>query len=90
VVEFGLNGTETDLDIAETFSISQLSEGHTEKLIQAGKTLNLVMPPISFDTFAKLRQREEVDQLRENGLSNIHGPFLSDLRKKNGPSIKAI
>lgn len=39
--------------VAQTFPISELSKGHRKKLIEAGKTLNLVMPLITIDAMVK-------------------------------------
>src|SRR6266851_904015 len=37
VIELAADGSQTGLDITETLSISQLREGHREKLVAAGK-----------------------------------------------------
>jgi len=34
VIEFGLVSAQTGFDVAQTFAVSQLREGHTEKLIE--------------------------------------------------------
>ncbi len=48
VVELVLLCTQTGFDISQTFPVGQLSEGHTEELIQTGKALYPVVAMVSF------------------------------------------
>jgi len=43
VVKLGLVGTQTGFNIAQALSISQLREGHTEKLVEMGKSFGGVV-----------------------------------------------
>jgi len=72
VIELGLCGAKTSLDIAKTLPVSELGESHTKILIPAGKGLDLVMPIVTIDAFVKFVQGQKVHQLRENRFPGIH------------------
>lgn len=79
VIEFGLEGTQACFDLAKTFSVSQLSEGHTEKLIEAGKSSDSVIALVSLDTFVEFVFWQKIHELGENNSSQIHRSLLSTL-----------
>jgi hypothetical protein len=79
VIEFGLQGAQTCFDLAETFSVSQLSEGHTEKLIEAGKSSNSVIALVPLDTLVEFEFGQKVHELGENNSPRIHRSLLSML-----------
>lgn len=60
-------------DIAETFAVGQLGEGHAQELIEAGKLLYLVFPSIAGNAAAKRGQRKVRHELRKYELAGIHG-----------------
>ena len=64
-----------DLDIAKRLSISQLSKGHREKLIQTSEVLDLVIAPMRCDAAPKCRQRQMHHDLRENEFALVHEGF---------------
>jgi hypothetical protein len=43
VIKLGLLGTQTGFDIAETFAVSELSEGQTKELIPAGEFFDVAI-----------------------------------------------
>jgi hypothetical protein len=49
-----------------------LSEGHAEKLIQAGKRYHLVVSVVTSYALVKLEQWNEVHDLRKNCSADIH------------------
>jgi hypothetical protein len=76
VVEFAAYRREARLDIAQAFSISQLGEGHCQKLVPTGKALLLIITVIPAYTLLKLVTRKILHELRENSLAKVH-PSLS-------------
>ncbi len=65
-------GTQTGNDIVETFTSSQLSEGHAQELIPAGKGTDTLVPTIAFDASLKLFTVQKVKNLGENHTLLIH------------------
>lgn len=90
MIQFRLQRPQTGFDIAETFAVSQLCKSHAEELIEAGEFLNLVIPAVASDAFAKLVERKKIHDLREHRLLDTHRPFLSDQRIWNGQSVNVI
>ena len=80
VIQLGLSGTQADLNISQTFSVSELSEGHAEELIPAGKAYNVAIAVVSIDAFSKLVCGDKVHQLGKDGFPGIHvvSPFFID------------
>ena len=66
VVELGCLGAQAGFDIAQAFSISKLSEGHTQILVETGEALHLVLAAIARNATTKRRQRQMLRQLRAN------------------------
>jgi hypothetical protein len=53
MVELGLMGAQTGFDVAQTFAVSQLREGHAKKLIEMRKRLGRIFGRIALHTAAK-------------------------------------
>jgi hypothetical protein len=66
--------TQTYFDVAQALAVSQLGEGHTEKLIEAGKRLNLMVAVVTLNTPSKGVQRHLFDHLCENEFACIFSP----------------
>jgi hypothetical protein len=77
VVELARDGTQARFHIAQTLSMSQLSEGHTEPLLPAGKPPQPPVSPITDNTPLKFAMRNEVHQLGENHPALIHIPLYA-------------
>ncbi len=75
VVQLALHRTQTGLDVAQTFPIGQLREGHGQILIPAGKSAQPEVALIALDATAKLPVGKEADQLRKDGAALIHEPL---------------
>ena len=75
VVQLALHRTQTGLDVAQTFPIGQLREGHGQILIPAGKSAQPDVALIALDATAKLPVGKEADQLRKDGAALIHEPL---------------
>jgi hypothetical protein len=84
VVELALNCAKARFDIPKAFPKSELSKCHAEELVQAGKTLDLVVSVVSQNAFAEIVHGKKVHQLRENSATDIHRPFLFVERNWNG------
>ena len=54
MIEFGLLSSQTRFDVAQAFSISELSEGEAEKLIPTGKVFDVAMALVLLQTGLKL------------------------------------
>jgi hypothetical protein len=64
--------TKTHFDIPKTVSVSELSEGHTEELIETGELSYFEIALVFDHTAAKNWQRHKVHNLRENQSSGVH------------------
>src|SRR6266849_5304667 len=62
-------------DVAQTFPIGQLREGHGQILIPAGKSAQPEVALIALDATAELPVGKEADQLRKDGAALIHEPL---------------
>jgi len=76
VVQLGLHGPETGLDVAQALAVRQLGEGQAEELIETREAARLVLPLVARDAGAELRQREEVHHLRKDRSTGMHGLLL--------------
>ena len=74
VVKLRARRTQTCFDIAKTFPIGQLSESHAQKLIPAGKALELAVAVVTIDASPEFRRRKKIHQLREDRFARIHVP----------------
>lgn len=61
-----------------------MSKGHAEELVPAGERFDFVIAVISFDAFLKFVFGKKVDQLRENGFSEIHMPSSGEKVQEYG------
>jgi len=59
-------------DIAETFPVGQLGKGQTEELIEARKSLDLVVPSVTSDAFSEFVHRQKGHDLGEDGRLSVH------------------
>jgi hypothetical protein len=75
--------TQTGLDVAKAFPESQLSEGHTQKLIETGEAFDLVIAPVSVDAFPEFVKGQEIHELGENRCGSIHQSLLPGQRSDN-------
>jgi len=61
MIEFGLQGLQACLDIAQALAPGQLRESHTKELIQTGEVPNPVMPPVASHALVEFVFGEEVE-----------------------------
>ena len=69
MVEFGPQGAQACFYLAKTFSVSKLSEGHAEKLIEARKSPDSVIALVPPHTLVEFVFGQKVHELRENDSS---------------------
>ena len=73
VVQLARLRAQARFDVAQTFSIGQLSKSHAKIMVEAGKTLDLVPSAIARHTTAKRRQRQMLRDLRKHQFAQVHG-----------------
>jgi len=74
MIKLRLHRPQTGFDVAQAFPVGQLGEGQAEKLIPAGKTLDLVMSMIPLDAFVEFVNRKKIHQLGKECFAGIHQP----------------
>ena len=87
VIEFRRHRSQADLNIAKTLAVSQLSEGHGEKLVPARETFDLMAAAIAGDTATELMDRKKIDELSEDGFTDVHRPLLAVAGQQNDLKI---
>ena len=77
-------GAKAGLDVAQAFPASQLGKRHRQKLIPARKTLPVVVASITGEAWGKLFARQMLQQLCEDGPSEVPAPWcrLSEERSQ--------
>ena len=76
MVQLGLHGPETGLDVAQALAVRQLGESQAEELVETREAAHLVRTVVARDAGPKLRLWEEVHQLRKDRSTGMHGPLL--------------
>src|SRR5208282_5128165 len=66
VIKLWLMRAQAGFDVAQTLAISELGKSQREELIEAGKTLYLVVALVTIHATAKLGQRKQAHQLSKN------------------------
>jgi len=88
MVELFFLGSQARFDVAQALSIGQLGERHTEILVEAGKSLDLVLSAIARYATMKRCQRQMLRDLRKHELAQVHRSLLrvssSQDRKSTG------
>src|SRR5208337_2048795 len=69
----------------QTVATSELGKSQTQKLIEAGETLDLVIALVAIHRAPEFGERKQVHQLSKNRPATVHAPSLSDDR--NGPRL---
>jgi hypothetical protein len=79
-------GRERHFDVAEAFAPSELGERHDTKLLGAIHASNAGIPAIAIDYSAEAPPRNEIHDLREERLADIHADqFNRNARLRRGP-----
>jgi hypothetical protein len=72
VIQLSVMHRQTDLDVAETLSIRELSECHRQKLLPTSELSNAMVSVITFDTSPEFVVRDVFNDLSENGSTAVH------------------
>src|ERR1035437_9503836 len=72
VIQFGALRTQASFDVPKALPIGQLRERHTQELIQARESLDLVFALIASHAATECRQRKVFHQLRKHQLALVH------------------
>ncbi len=75
VIELGVLGAQTGLDVAQALAVGELGEGHAQVLIEAGKALDPMLAPIPTNTASEGMHRQMVHELRKDELASVHVTF---------------
>ena len=73
VVKLAGLSRQTHFDIAQAFAVGQLREGHDAKLLGATKAARPVIAAVTIDDPMEGLPRQEVHDLREQRLAEVHG-----------------
>jgi len=76
MVQTGLMGAQTYLDVPQTLALGQLRKGHAEKLIPTTETLDAIVPLVMLYASVEFVPRQESKKLREDILACVHDPTL--------------
>jgi len=87
MVKFGRYRSQARLDIAKTLAVGQLGEGHGEKLVPTREAFNFVAAVVAGDTSTEFMGWKKIDELGEDGFSDVHWPLLTVSGQQNGLKI---
>ena len=88
MIQFGAHGAQTGFDVAQALPAGELSESHSQKLIEAGKKMDPVIALILCHTAMKFVLGQEIQELSKNDSTLVHWPLLSaPSGQKNGQMI---
>lgn len=72
VIKPAFHGSEAGLDIAKTFTISQLGKGQTKELVVTRKALVLVVAAIPLTALSKVVHQKKIHNLEKDGRRGVH------------------
>ena len=81
VIELGGVRTQAGLDVAQTFSIGQLREGHAQELIEMREGECRIAAWVPADAPPEGMQRQMLHELGEHQFSRVHGNPSGKIRK---------
>lgn len=85
MIELLLSRSKTVLNISQAFPESELSECENKHVVPGREGRGFVVTPVLADKPSKITLRKEVDDLRENKASRMHGLLLYPNIEKNRP-----
>jgi hypothetical protein len=77
MVQLGFQGLQTDFDVAQAGSVSQLRKGHAQKLIEARKPARAIVASVFADAAVEIAPRKEGHELGEHERPCVHCQVLS-------------
>jgi hypothetical protein len=75
MVQLATKGSQAGFNIAETFAVRQLREGHRQILIPAREASRSRIALVASHAATKLAIRQEAQQLGEDSPPLVHGPL---------------
>ena len=72
VVELGGNGIQASDQVPQASAAGQLGEGHSAELLGAVQVAHTAVAAVAGDDAGKRPPRDELHELREDGLATIH------------------
>lgn len=88
LVELEPLGRQTDVDVAQALAVGQSGKGHHAELIGAGHGLHVAIAVAAIDNAKEGLPREEVHELSEQGLADIHGRLREQNRKTPRTAVR--
>ena len=77
MIQFGLQGVQTDFDVAQTGPVRQLGERHAQELIETRKLPSAIIAFVLAHAPVEIALRQEVHDLRKQKLAGVHCQVLS-------------
>jgi hypothetical protein len=87
VVELGVLGAQTGLDVAQALAIGELGEGHAAVLVETTEALDPMLAPIPMNTASEGMHRQMVHELRKDELASVHATLPLGARRKRQECI---
>lgn len=81
MIELGCLGRQAHLDVAQALAVGQLGEGHDPKLFRARQRANALVAVVTRDVSGESRPRQEIHELGEQRLADVHGDLRAKARK---------
>src|SRR5260370_8839278 len=72
MIQLSTKSTQARFDVAQTLAISELREGHGEKLVPTRKARHPILARITSHTAPKFVNGNEIHQLREHRPASVH------------------
>ena len=85
VVQLGAVGAQAEFDIAQAPAGGELSERHTEELVEAGEGLDPAIATVAPDASVEPASWQEVHQLGEDESALMHDPLRETSRLPRAP-----
>ena len=90
VIELLLLGAQARFDVAQAFSVGQLSKRHGEVLVETRKAFHLVGACVARHASAKRRERQVLGDLREHQFALVHPDLLREYCSQGRKSLTKI
>jgi len=81
VVELGVLGRQTHLDVAQALAVGQLGEGHDPELFRARQRANTLVAIVTGDVPSKGCPWQKIQELGEQCLAGVHGGLRAKAQK---------
>jgi len=72
VIKLRAIAAQADFDVSQAFAVGELSECHAKKLVETGKTLDLVISTVTSNATVKRPKRKVLHDLRKSDSTRVH------------------